>query len=204
MNIHSHLMVLTEAEVSSVDGTTTTVHTRPPMSGVGLGTFAEFLQKAMNHLTSVSSTLVAADAASGVALAGAPTGMFQGMPFSAASGGSATPGSGMNTGSATIRKILVTAALSGLPVASSLATTAPTLQFVYGSLYSGMASTGAATVFDSVPMPRASGGEIAVGVLNVPNTFTSGDNLSAPMMVSDKRATQGVDLVTIIGTPNQP
>lgn len=201
-NVNERLIATYDASVSAVDGITYTTNV-PPISSF-LGTMAEFMQKSMNHLTNASSTLVAGDDASAVAFGGAPVGMFQGVPFSAASGGSGIPTSLADTGSATVRKVLCTIALSSLPVASSLATTAPTLQFVYGSLYSATASTGAATTFDNVPLPRASGGEIAVGWLNVPNSWTSGNDLSAPMMINDKRATQGFDFTKVLGTPEQP
>lgn len=201
-NVNERLIATADTSISAVDGVTYTTNV-PPVSSF-LGTMAEFMQKAMNHLTNASSTLVAGDEASAVAFGGVPIGMFQGVPFSAASGGSATPTSMADTGSSTVRKVLCTIALSGLPVASSLALTAPTLQFVYGSLFSATASTGAATAFNDVPLPLASGGEIAVGWMNIPNSWTSGDDLSAPMMIDDKRGTQGFDFTKVLGTPQQP
>jgi hypothetical protein len=196
------LTVYSESEISAVDGITTTV-AAPPTSSF-LGTMAEFLQKTLNHITTVSATLVPGDNASAVAFGGAPQGMFQGQPFSAASGGSATPGSMANTSAATIRKVLCTIALSNLPIASSLATTAPTLQFVYGSVYRATAATGNLPAFDDVPLPKPSGGEIAVGWLNIPNSWTSGDDLATTMFVNDKRGTQGFDLTQVLGDPAQP
>ena len=209
------LYALVSAQASSVDGI---AHDLTKNVGVSafLGTMAEMIQRMMNRITSPSNTVLASAGSVHVtygtgASNNALTGVYHGYPFmlSALVGNpSAALGSQASTTSTTIRKVLVTLALSAFPIASSLASGAATVQFVYGSAFatSALAVSLAAqsAYFNSVPLPKPSAGEIPLAWINVFNSFTALSVIGTSMVMVDWRETQGVDLSALIGTPTQP
>lgn len=180
-------------------------------------TWAEMLRRLFTHLNSPSAVI--SGGASGFAIhvvvpSTAPTsgiqGMIQGVPFviGAAANLVGTPTAAMSTTSNQIRKVLVTMAVSALPVQGGLNSANATVQFVYGSAMITSASVvnsgGAASYFDLVPLPLPSAGEVPVGWLNVPNNFPISAAISATMMWSDLRAIQGLNLSALLQGRMQP
>lgn len=216
VNVNTERLIAeVSAQVSSIDGIQHTVYT-PELSAF-MGTFAEMMQKVVTRITTPSASIVSGGSTAAVTVNVANTashwasgigGVYQGWPFHVQSAGSASPTSLASTASNQIRKVLVTMAISDLPVASSLAHTAATLQFVYGSAYttSALAASlpGQSAYFNLVPLPKASGGEIPVGWLNIPNSYTTSDGITAGMMITDYREIQGFDMSAILGTVQQP
>jgi hypothetical protein len=214
------LLAEVSAQVSAIDGIQYNVYT--PEVSAFLGTFVEFMQKQMTRVLSPSATLISGTDAStvtvtvatGIGTGGASTfvsgivGIYQGWPFQVLSAGSGPLTSLASTTSVTARKVLVTMAISDLPVASSLATVAGTLQFVYGSVYatSALAAStgGVSAIYNKIPLPKASAGEIPVGWINVPNSQVSGMDIDNTMMITDYREIQGFDFSAILGTVEQP
>ena len=184
-----------------------------------LGTLYDFMFKMMNRIGTASTTLASGGSAGAVEIGASGmgslsglsgiAGVFQGIPFFlTGTARSAQPTSLISTGSTTIRKVLVGLGFSALPVASSLDETASTVLFVYGSAFSTSAgavlSGGQSAFFNSVPLPKASAGMVAVGWLNVPNSFAVSAGISASMLITDHRETQGIHLSLIQGTVTQP
>lgn len=212
------LIAQVSAQVSAIDGIT--YDTYLPQVSSFLGTFAEFMFKMVNRIDSPSAAIVASDAGTSIAFVGGGVvaesawvgGRFQGWPWaaSASSSGSALLGSQASTTSTVARKVLVTIFFSGisLPVASSIDTTEIQVGFVYGSDFATgalAASTGGvSSIYNLIPLPKPSGGEIPVGWVNVPNSYTSGDAVLATMLITDWREIQGYDMSAILGTIQQP
>lgn len=208
------LIAETSAQVSAIDGVTYDIYN--PQVSAFMGTFVEFMQKQMTKITSPSAAIISGGSVAAVTIniaatsvnASGVTGFYQGWPFHLLSGGSASPTGTACTTSVVARKILVTIAISDLPVASSLAHVAGTLQFVYGSDYatSALAAStgGVSAVFNKIPLPKASGGEIPVGWLNIHNSYTVSEGLAAHNMITDYREIQGYDFSAILGTVQQP
>ena len=213
--------------VSAGDGVTYDfVGPQPPRAvaattGVSIAqiTWLEMLRRLVTHIDSPSATLISGGSAGSVALhigTAAPIsgifGMFQGVPFylsATAETLSASPTSLASTTSNQIRKVLVTLAMSALPVASSLALGGGTLQFVYGSAMltsANAATSGGQTLsyFDGVPLPLASAGEIPVGWLNIPNSFPVSTGINASHMITDFRVTQGLNMSAMLAGIPQP
>lgn len=202
------------AQVSAIDGIQ--YDTVLPAQSAFLGTFAEALQRLQTRVDSPSAALVSGGSTGSVALAlpstlgaSAIVGRYQGWPFILTGVGiSGQPTSLVSTGSTTVRKVLVTLKLDDLPVQSSIDATNVTVQFVYGSAFATSAgavnSGGVSSVFNKVPLPKASGGEIPVGWLNVPNSFAVSAGIADHMMLVDYRETQGYDFSAIIGNAVQP
>jgi hypothetical protein len=211
------LIAEVSAQVSAIDGIQYNVYT-PELSGF-MGTFVEFMQKMMTRIDTPSATVVSGgsaaavtvtvvQAASGPVGASGIYGRYQGWPFHVMSAGSGDPGASAATTSTQARKVLITMAISDLPVASSIAGAAGTLQFVYGSVYNTAAlaasTGGVSSVFNLIPLPKASAGEIPVGWLNVHNSYTASDGWAAHNMITDYREVQGYDFSAILGTVQQP
>jgi hypothetical protein len=215
MDLNAKLIARVSATVSGLDGVTHDVMQQPGASAF-LGTLAEAYQKLMSKIDSPSATLVSGGSVAAVALnmnatdgASGIYGHFQGWPFRISAAGhlSGSPTSLISTASTTVRKVLVTLALSNLPVASSIALDAGTVQFVYGSAYdvtaSSVLSGGVSATFNKVPLPKASAGEIPVGWLNVPNSHATSAGIADHMLITDYRETQGFDFSAIMAI-NQP
>jgi hypothetical protein len=181
----------------------------------------EFVRRMFTHVTAPSCTVAVGGSNGAVALNfGAQssllsgiTGMMQGVPFrlnGLTARLSVSPTSAISTASNTIRKVLVTLALSAIPVTGSgFVETGGTLQLVYGSAWgptsaNGCVSGDATSYFDLVPWPLASAGEVPVGGLNVPNSFGTSATISAPMLFNDLRALQGVNLSAMLAGRAQP
>ena len=210
MDLNAKLIARVSATVSSIDGVTHDVLQQPGASAF-LGTLAEAYQKLMSKIDSPSATLISGGSTAAVAInvnttdgASGIYGHFQGWPFRISAGGhlSASPTSLISTASTTVRKVLVTLALSNLPVASSIALGAGTVQFVYGSAYDTTASTvlsgGVSATFNKVPLPKASAGEIPIGWINVPNSHAVSAGIADHMLITDYRETQGFDFSAIM------
>ena len=209
------LYALVSAQASSIDGVTYDLTKNVGVSA-SLGTMAELVQRVMNRITSPSNTVLASAGSVHItygtgSLSGQLTGLYHGYPF-ALSGllgnPSAALGSQASTTSTTIRKVLVTLALSAFPIASSLASGAATVQFVYGSAFATSANAvslaAQSAYFNSVPLPKPSAGEIPLAWINVFNSFTALSVIGTSMVQVDWRETQGLDLSALIGTPTQP
>lgn len=208
---------LVSASVSALDGKTHGY--QGPQLSAFLGTVYDFMFKTMNRITTASTSLILGGSNAAIAigtsgmgsLSGVSgiTGNFQGWPFFlTGEARSGTPTSLISTGSTTIRKVLVGLGFSALPVASSLDFTASNVLFVYGSAFAtsslACSTGGQSAYFNSVPLPKASAGMVPVGWLNVPNAFASGATISTPMLITDWREIQGIDLSAIQGTVTQP
>jgi len=209
------------AQASAVDGVKYNVQQYPGQSAF-LGTFAEFMLKLTNRLTTPSATLVSGGSAGAVAVAfptvtsgdGGLTGLYQGVPWRISAGGtlSAEIPSSVSTTSLTIRRVLVGLSLGDISaVTSSIASNVGTLTFIVGSAYSvsvaNAASNGAVSAwFNQVPLPKHSAGLVPVGVLNIPNSATaaSAGGISATCMRFPLRELYGFDMSAIIGQPVQP
>lgn len=208
---------MVSAAVSAGDGIANKTLLPEPMTSAmpTLMTWAEMLRRMHTRITSPSATLLSGGSAGAVAIRvdGLPSGIngvFQGWPFSLSAAGhpSGSPTSLISTASTTIRKVLVTIGMSALPVASSLALAGGTVQFVYGSAYTTSAgavgSGGQSAFFDLVPLPQASAGEVPVGWINVYNSFATSAGLANHQMITDYRATQGLDLSALLAGMPQP
>jgi hypothetical protein len=125
--------------------------------------------------------------------------MLMGVPFvlSAAGTLSGQPASAISTASNEIRKVLVCIGMSALG-GSSLALGGGTIQFTYGPAYrtsAGACTSGGqgASYFDYVALPKPSANEVPVGWLNVVNSFAASAGIINSCMMTDYRATQGLN-----------
>jgi len=216
-DLNEKIYAVVSGRVSAVDGV---VHATGQIMGASafLDTWLDLVRKVVNRITSPSATLTiggstgAVELTQGEALNGhsGVNGVYNGVPFHLSATGALSAGllSNASTASTTIRKVLVTLALSQFPTGSTIASGGATLQFVYGSAYrvsAGIVSTGGASAsFNLVPLPKPSAGEIPVGWLNIPNSFATSAAISAPMMIADYRELQGVNLSALMGTVVQP
>lgn len=214
MDVRSEILYgIVSAGVSAGDGIQ--YKTVAPQPSAPLMTMAEMIRRMVTHLTSPSATLTSGGSAGavGITVTGLPSGiqgMIQGVPFSLSAAGhlSGSPVSSISTASTTIRKVLVTIAMSGLPVASSLALGGGTVQFVYGSAFSTSAgavtSGGQSAYFNLVPLPLPSANEVPVGWLNVYNSFSTSAGIANTDMITDLRAVQGVNMSALLAGIPQP
>lgn len=180
----------------------------------------EFIRRAFTHIDTPSATLVTGTSGYAVAVtigqqygSGGIGGKLQGVPFYISGVGhlSAQLTSAASTASNQIRKVLVCIGLSSLPMVSSMASGAGTLQCTYGSAFLTSASvvtsggTGnGPSYFDLVPLPVPSANEVPVGWLNIPNNFPVSTSVSASMLWSDYRALQGINLSAMMTGIPQP
>ena len=212
MNISEVLYALPSATISGEDGRTVTV--QGPLPSTYLTSIQEVLRRLFTNITSPSATLASGGSAGCVALTGAglPSGIngrFMGAPFALSHLGSLSgqPTSLVSTASFQVRRVLVTLTMSALStVTSSLALTGGGLGFVYGSAVktsAGAASNADASHFSAVPIPFASAGEVPLGWLQIPNSFTTSGGLANSMMKIDWRAIQGLDFSAIMPTVQQ-
>lgn len=216
MDVRSEVVYgLVSAAVSGPDGIP--YKTLAPQA-LPLFTVTELLRRMNNRIHSPSATLASGGSAGAVQVTiptGSPSGILgtvQGWPFSVSATGapSGSPTSLISTSSTTIRKVLVTLGFSAFQsTMSSLALGGVTVQFVYGSAVTtsaGAVTSGGQTAsyFDNVPLPQASAHEVAVGWLNIPNSFTTSAGLAASYMVTNFQATQGVNLSAIMAGMPQP
>lgn len=205
------LIAEVSAEISALDNIAYTIYT--PEVSAFLGTFVEFMQKTMTRITTASAAIISGGSTAAVTVNLVNTasnqvgsgiaGVYQGWPFHVMSAGSGQLAALACTTSITCRKVLVTMAISDLPVASSLSDAAGgTLQFVYGSDFatsSLAASTGGVSaIFNKVPLPKPSGGEIPLGWLNITNSYTVSEGIDSTMMITDYREVQGFDFSAIL------
>lgn len=166
----------------------------------------EVLRRCFTNITTPSTTIVSGGSAGSIAIGyGADTpsgiaGMYQGVPFrlSAAGTPSAQPTSLISTASNQIRKVLVALGMTTLPVASSVALTAGTVQFTYGPAFTTSANAVTSggqglSYFDYVPLPKPSANEVPVGWLNVVNSFSTSAGIINSCMFTDFRVTQGLN-----------
>jgi hypothetical protein len=212
------LVAQVSAQVSAIDGIQYDIYN--PQTSAFMGTFVEFMQKLMTRIDTPSAAIISGGSvaavtvnvtqtASGGVVGSGIYGRWMGWPFHFLSGGSASPTASAATTSVQARKVLVVMNPGeDLPVASSLATTAPTLGFVYGSAYTTAAlaasTGGVSSIFNLIPLPKASAGEIPVGWLNIHNSYTVSDGLADHNMITDYREIQGYDFSSILGTIQQP
>lgn len=224
MELHTTtLFARVSAQVSADDGQKQNI-TQLVGASAFMTNMADMLAKLFNRLTVPSCTLVSGGSAPAVALAlptvdsgdGGIHGLWHGVPFRISATGtiSGDPSSALNaitasqmdTTSTTVRKVLVCLSLGDISaVTSSIASNVGTLTFVNGSTYnvsySLQASTGGVSaVFNKVPTPKASGNVIPVGILNIPNSYTSGDGLANTMMTFPLRELYGVNLSAVFGS----
>ena len=227
MDVRSEkVYAVVSAMVSAGDGIPYDVAVAQPPDARGLGTGAsivqitmlEMLRRLTTHILTPSATLVSGGSAGSIGVnvgLAAPVsgifGMFQGVPFLLSAAGilSGSPTGAISTTSGQIRKVLVTIGMSALPVASSLALNGGTVQFVYGStvVTSALACTSGGqtfSYFDQVPLPLPSANEIPMGWLNVPNSFSVSAGIFSSYMVTDFRATQGLNLSAMLQGIAQP
>lgn len=216
MDVRSEVIYgLASAAVSGPDGV---VYRTVAPQATPLFTMAELLRRLNNRILSPSATLASGGSAGAVAITiptTSPSGILgtvQGWPFSLSGTGtmSAQPTSLISTASTTIRKVLVTIGFSAFQsTMSSLAIGTGSVQFVYGSAVTtpaGAVTSGGQTAsyFDAVPLPQASAHEVAVGWLNVPNSFSVSAGLVNSLMMTNFQATQGVNLSLILAGMPQP
>lgn len=234
MDVQSErVFALVSSLVSSVDGVqyhTVTPQPPPlalaPVSFTGVGgvsnpmlTMVEVLRRSFTYITTPSTTLVSGTAAGAVAVTLMTTGpsgiqgMLQGMPFVVSATGtpSAALGASAATTSTTIRKVLVTLGLSAQPtgISGGFALAGGTVQFVYGSAMntSAMACTSASqalSFWDYVPLPMPSAGEVPLGWICVPNSFTAAQATIGSGMFTDYRVTQGINFSAMMLGLTQP
>lgn len=208
------LYALVSSTVSSVDGVP--YKTQTPAVSAFLGTMADFIFKMNNRIATASNTLISGGSAGAVAIAGGGisattvTGFVQGWPFllSGVTGAfSGQPPSSVSTNSTQVRKVLVVLTFSALPVASSIANAA-TVNFVVGSAWTTAASSvlsgGVSATFNSVPLPKASGSDVPVGWLNIPNSFAASAGLADHMLITNYREVQGFNMTMIMQGMAQP
>jgi hypothetical protein len=175
--------------------------------------WSEFARRMMTHIVSPSATLVVATSGYAIALTIPNSGLIgrlQGHPFliSAAGAYSVQLTTGVSTTSNQIRKVLVTlGGFSAQPVQSQMALAGGTLAIIIGSAMATSASTvisGGDAMFDRVPIPVPSAGEVPVGWLNVPNNFLISSTVSGTMVWGDYRAVQGLNLSALLAGIPQP
>jgi len=214
------LLAEVSGQVSAIDGIPYTTYQN--QVSAFLGTFAEFMYKQTNCIYTPSAVMaLGSDSTTGeiafqggVSVYGSATvaGVLQGWHFalSAASTGSAILCAAVATTSLTTRKVLCTLAFSSLvlPVASSIEIDEVILQFVYGSDFatSSMAAStgGVSAIYNQIPLPKPSAGEIPVGWINVPNSHADGSDVTLEMLITDWREIQGYNMSAILGTVQQP
>lgn len=221
------VMAFVSSLVSAGDGIQYKTLAAQPPADTKLGAshaqilWIEMLRRSLTYVASPSATLISGGSLGAVALSpssGMTTesgfaGRFQGMPFyfSTVSGAwSGQPGSGASTASNQIRKVLVTVAMSALPVSTFAGASGPTgLTFVIGSAMTTSANAATSggqgvSYFDYVPLPLPSAGEIPVGWLNWPNSQAASAAIQTSWMITDYRAVQGLNLSAMMTGLPQP
>ena len=204
------LYALTSARVSALDGIPNAT-LGPNTAAFGM-TFADLLHRLGNRITSPSALLSTGGSTAAVALRGHSgghgvpevTGFLHGMPFYLTAIGSlsATPLASMvSLMSTAIRRILVTLAFNSALPLSTLSPTGGTIQFTYGATFRTTGSsvlTGSdSAAFVSAELPKPSANEIALGWINLHNSFPASGAITTSNLYVDYRATQGWNLSAI-------
>lgn len=212
--------ILTDTLTAFVSGSVSAIDGRPygvqaNVLSATLGTAAEMFMKIFNRVLTPSACLASGGSA-GAVLIQAPTSVglsatvavwYHGAPYhlmSATAISGQPPSATVATTSAQIRKVLVGITVSAPPLASSPSSNAgAAMVFVVGSAFAtsggAVTSGGQSAYFNSVGLPKPSAGMIPFGWLNIPNSFAASAGIADHMMITDWRATQGMDLSAVMG-----